>query len=92
MSGSKIRSCTDIKVLGFHFSSRPNMNTQVASIKKKMISRQWMIYHLKHRGFNDDELVMVYKTMILSIHDYCSTVSPSSSPRNSSVRGYRLGP
>ena len=47
-----------IKVLGFHFVSRPTMAKHVASIKKKLRQRIWTIYNLKKKRFSQDELVL----------------------------------
>ena len=71
--------CQDsIKALGMHFSSRPTMDLQVASIAKKFRSRFWTLRNLKNSGFSTEELVTVYKTMIRPMADYACTVYHSS--------------
>lgn len=37
-----------------------------------------MLRHLHHNGFSHEELLAVYKSCIMPIHDYCSTVYNSS--------------
>ena len=72
--GNYLESGENMKVLGFHFSNKPNMNLQMEMIRRKFMARIWILRHLKHRGFLETELLQVYKTIILPIHDYCSTV------------------
>ena len=76
--GNKVNSVDEMKILGFHFSSNPDMSAQVASIKKKFRSRVWILRHLGHRGFSRDDLLKVYRSIILPVHDYCSCVYNSS--------------
>ena len=67
-----------MKVLGFHFSSDPNMAAQVEAIKKKFRARLQILRHLRHRGFSQQDLLKVYKAVILPVHDYCSCVFNNS--------------
>ena len=76
--GNMIGTKDCMKVLGMRFSSRPDMSEQVKDIKKKFMSRIWMLRHLGHRGFSADDLTKVYQSMILPLHDYCSVVYHSS--------------
>ena len=72
--GQEIESGSSLKILGFHFSSAPNMQAQVDSIIGKFNRKLWSLHYLGHRGFNQEELLQVYRTVILPCHDYCSTV------------------
>ena len=72
--GQKISPETTMKILGFHFSNEPHMDAQVRSIKKKFRSRTWILRHLWQHGFSQADLLRVYQTVILPIHDYCSVV------------------
>ena len=76
--GTLIESQNSMKVLGLHLSNRPNMNAQVEAICRKFRARIWLLRHLHHNGFTEDELLRVYKSIILPCHDYCSTVFHSS--------------
>ena len=77
-SGAKIKSGDSMKVLGFHFSSDPDMSAQVASIRKKIRARTWALTHLGHCGFSKADLLEVFRSSILPVHDYCSCVFNSS--------------
>ena len=77
-NGEKISTKESMRVLGFHFSSRPDMSEQVGEIRRKFVSRMWILRHLGHRGFNSSDLTKVYKSIILPVHDYCSVVYHSS--------------
>ena len=76
--GNQIKTTNKMKILGFNFSSEPHMDAQVESIKKKFRSRTWILRHLGHNGFSQNDLLKVYTTIILPIHDYCSNVYTSS--------------
>ena len=51
---------------------------QVAAIKAKFRSRTWIVRHFGHRGFTKENLVSVYRSVILPVPDYCSCVYNSS--------------
>ena len=72
--GEKIESVSTMKLLGFYFSERPTVEAHLTSIKKKFRQRFWTLRHLKKVGFNEPELVKVYKSMLLPIADYCDVV------------------
>ena len=50
------------------------MRPHVGSIIKKFRQRFWTLYNLKKHGFSEEELIVVYKTMILPVADYCDVV------------------
>ena len=76
--GNKVSTKSNMKILGMHFSSDPDMSAQVESIRLKFRSRMWVLRHLGHHGFDAGDLLQVYKAMILPCHDYCSVVFHSS--------------
>ena len=76
--GEIVSSSQELKILGMHFSSKPDVALQVESICRKFRARIWTLRHLYHRGFSQEDLVKVYKSTILPCHDYCSTVYHSS--------------
>ena len=63
-----------LKMLGFHFSSKPNVTKHIEVLKKRFRSRLWILIHLKNAGFNREELVRVYKVVLRPVHDYLCTV------------------
>ena len=71
-NNNKIECVDTLKVLGFTFSSRPTVGPHVESIVKRMRQRSWALRHLRQIGFNTQELIKVYTSMILPIADYCS--------------------
>ena len=73
-----VSSADELKILGMHFSNRPDVGLQVDSICKKFRARIWTLRHLFHRGFSQEDLLKVYKSTILPCHDYCSSVFHSS--------------
>ena len=75
---NKITSGNNMKVLGFHLSSAPDMTAQVESIRRKFRTRVWILRHLAHCGLKPPDLVKVYRSVILPCHDYCSVVYHSS--------------
>ena len=77
-AGVKVENSQSMKILGVHFSSDPDMRAQVEAIKKGFRTRKWILHHLKHRGFGVQDLLAVYKSVILPAHDYCSCVYNSS--------------
>ena len=66
------------------------MRAQVDSICQKFRSRVWYLRHLHHNGFNEKELLRVYKLTIPPCHDYCSSVFHSSLTLSQSIRLERL--
>ena len=76
--GVVVSSGNDMKILGFNFSSDSDMSAQVRAIKAKFRSSTWILRHLQHRGFSEKDLVKVYRSVILPVHDYCSCVYNSS--------------
>ena len=74
--GTRIISDPDghMKVLGFHFSSRPTVALQVTNIKKKMRQRNWTLFNLRKKGFTTEELVKVYTSCCRPVAEYCDVV------------------
>ena len=50
------------------------MSAQVAAIMKKFTTQTWILRHLNHRGFSQEDLLKVYRPNVLPVQDYCSTV------------------
>lgn len=70
----KIFSQDSIKVLGFTLGSQPNVNAQVESLKKKFRARAWIVRHLKRAGLVENDLVLMYKTLVRPVLDYMAAV------------------
>ena len=76
--GNTVESKETIKILGFNFSTSPDMSAQVEAIRKGFVARIWSLRHLRHSGLEDTDLLKVYKSILLPVHDYCSCVFNSS--------------
>ena len=52
--GSRLsaRGPDTMKMLGFHFSDRPNVGAHIEVVRKRFRSRYWILLHLKNAGFN----------------------------------------
>ena len=74
--GSRISSekTDSVKILGFHFGHRPNVSEHIKALRRRFYARWWVLYHLRHHGFNQEELARVYKTVVRPIFDYCCVV------------------
>ena len=68
--GIRIASTDKLKMLGWHFSSKPTVDAYIAVLKRRFRERYWMLRHLKHNGFSQDDLVKVYTTMVRPVADY----------------------
>ena len=72
--GNRLESSDKMKILGFHMSSKPTVHAHVAALQSRMRETVWILRHLGHSGFRQDELVTVYKSVIRPIMDYCCPV------------------
>ena len=74
VQGNELTSGKTMKILGFCFSDRPTVTAHVEALRRRFRQRYWILIHLRRFGFNQEELVKVYKTMVRPIADYCSVV------------------
>ena len=73
--GMKILTTREkMRVLGFYFSTEPNVKENMRLVQKKFKCRVWALRHLKRNGFCQADLVKVYTTMIRPVSEYCSSV------------------
>ena len=70
--GCRLESGETMKILGFHFNSRPSCHAHVEALRKRMREKVWVLRHLGKAGFNQDELATVYRSVIRPMLDYCS--------------------
>jgi hypothetical protein len=74
-SGETLTSVREpIKVLGFTFDQRPSAAAHVDAMLKKARRRFWVLRHLRRFGFDEDELLLVYKSLVRSVLDFCAVV------------------
>ena len=72
--GQKLGTTDHMKVLGFHFGSKPTCSAHVQAIRKSFRGKYWLLIHLKQNQFTEAELLKVYKTIIRPIAEYCAPV------------------
>ena len=73
-SGGRGESGEKLKVLGWHFSSRPTVEAHIQALKKRFRERYWVLRHLKHNGFDTADLLKVYVSMLTPVADYMMEV------------------
>ena len=72
--GVRIDSGDKLKLLGWHFSSRPTVDAYLDVLKRRFRERYWVLRHLKHNGFTNDELLKVYTAIVRPVADYMSEI------------------
>ena len=76
----RINSGDYLKILGFHFSSAPNAIHHVTITIDKFYRKLWTLRFLKKSGMSSNDLLTVYKTVILSSVEYCCEIYDSLIP------------
>lgn len=71
---NQIECSESMRVLGFYLSNKTGVGLHVSEISKKVRQKFWVLYHLRKLGFTEDELVSVYRSVVLPIFDYCCPV------------------
>ena len=73
--GNRITSDSKtLKIVGFHFSERPDASLHVKETISKARRRFWVLRHLQRAGFKEADLVKVYCSVIRSVIEYCNVV------------------
>ena len=72
--GERINAGGSLKMLGFHFSSKPTVARHLEVLRRRFRSRYWVLRHLRACGFSEAELVKVYKTVVRPVADYMAVV------------------
>ena len=73
-SSDIVLSGKNMKLLGFHFDTRPTVDAHVAAILKKVRYRTWSLHNLKRLGMSASALIMVYKALVRPCFDYACVV------------------
>ena len=68
--GNRIESSDKMKILGWHFSSKPTVEAHVNVLKRRFRERYWILRHLKHNGFSESDLLRVYTVIVRPVADY----------------------
>ena len=72
--GAKITSGDELKMLGFHFGRKPTVGLHVEKLRRRFRRRAWILMHLRHAGFNEEELAKVYRVIVRPVADYMAVV------------------
>ena len=72
--GVRVESGDKMKLLGWHFSSKPTAEAYIEVMKRRFRQRYWTLRHLKHNGFSEADLVKVYTAMVRPVADYMAEV------------------
>ena len=68
--GSEIRSTDKLKILGFTFGSKPNVQAHVDALVYKFRSRLWALRHLRRSGMCQADLLFVYLSVLRPVLDF----------------------
>ena len=71
-SDTEIVSGNGLKLLGFWFGRRPNVDLHVEKIEAKFRSRLWALRHLKRSGLKEQDLLHIYLAVLRPILDFAS--------------------
>ena len=72
--GVRIESTEKMKMLGWHFSSRPTVAAYIDVLKRRFRERYWTLRHLKLNGFTEPDLVKMYTSIVRPVADYMMEV------------------
>ena len=64
----------ELKALGFIFNSKGDVSTQVERLSNKFRHKVWTLRHLRKNGFEESELLRVYKSHIRPTIEYSAPI------------------
>ena len=67
-----MHSSKSLKILRFHFGTRPNADAQVEHMKKKFYQRLWLLRHLVKNGLPEADIMAMYNCMIRPVLEFAS--------------------
>ena len=88
--GVRISSEWSMKILGLTLSNEPSVREHLRLLQKKFKCRIWALRHLKKNGFKQNDLVLVYTSMIRPVAEYCSSVFCSMTSASDSLEIERI--
>ena len=77
----EISSGKALKILGFHFDSKPSAVYHITQVINSFYSKLWTLRFLRRSGMKSEDLLKVYFTVIRSAVEYCSTIYHSLIPQ-----------
>ena len=69
----KIVAGETLKILGFVFGTRPNVQEHVRSVIKKFNARSWTIWNLKKVGLPTNDLLKIYFSLVRPVIEYAAS-------------------
>ena len=72
--GNRIGTAATMKILGYTMSDMPGVHAQVEVARKRFRQRLWVLRHLRSLGFNSEELIRVYTTVVRPTTEYGAAV------------------
>lgn len=72
--GSKVVTMDKMKILGFYFGPKPNVDAHIMELQRKVRQRGWIIRNLKRAGLPQNDLLKCYYSLIRPVLDYCCQV------------------
>ena len=83
----EIAGGTELKLLGFWFGNKPNVDVHVTKMCNKFRSRLWALRHLKMAGMDSEDLRKIYLSVLRPVLDFAS---PTYHPLLSKTQTYML--
>ena len=68
--GQRIESEEELKVVGFKFGKKPNVNAHFSFMTKKFNKRMWHIRNLKRSLFTQADQLKIYKAILRPVLDF----------------------
>ena len=68
----KITSGNSLKILGFTFGTKPNVDEQVQAMTRKFYMRLWTIRHLMKAGIPNLDVLSLYKALIRPVLEFAA--------------------
>jgi hypothetical protein len=83
IEGEERKESTDsMKILGFTFGHRPTVSAHVKALKDKYRKRAWVVRHLKRAGVPQEDLKLIYFSLVRSVLEYASCAFHSMLSKN----------
>ena len=68
----EIQGSTELKLLGFWYGRRPNVDVHVEKIAAKFRTRLWALRHLRQSGMGESDLLKIYLTVLRPVLDFAA--------------------
>ena len=69
---AEIQSGSELKILGFWFGQRPNVDVHLEKLLTKFRSRLWALRHLRKSGMCQSDLLFIYLAVLRPVLDFAA--------------------